>query len=118
MLTCDRERKNLTLLRVDLPSFILAHVACRWIFVNKNDQQVRKEFYCNSVVKQHVKTEGVPKTVASFRAMVSSGTDVNLNSTDGANLLKILKGVTFSKHPQQINIMDKSSGETIVSIAT
>ena len=84
---------------------------------DKSDQQTRKDFYCNSLVKQHIKTEGVPKTVGSFRAMVASGSGVNLDSSEGSNLIGILHGITFSKHPQQINVMDKSSGQMIVSIA-
>jgi hypothetical protein len=84
----------------------------------KSDQQTRQEFYCSSLVKQHIKTEGVPTTVGSFRDMVASGSGLDLDSSEGSNLMKILKFVTFSKHPQQINIMDKSSGVTIVSIAT
>ena len=84
----------------------------------KSEQQTRKEFYCNSKVKQHIKTAGVPRTVGSFRDMVASGSGVNLDSSEGSNLIETLRRVTFSKHPQQINIMDKSSGETIVSIAT
>jgi hypothetical protein len=84
---------------------------------DKSDQQTRKEFYGNSLVKQHIKTQGVPTTVGLFRDMVASGSGVNLDSSEGSNLIGILRGITFSKHPQQINIMDKSSGLMIVSIA-
>jgi hypothetical protein len=84
----------------------------------KSEEQTRKEFYTNSEVKQHIKTEGVPTTVGSFRQMVASGSGLNLDSSEGSNLIETLGRVTFSKHPQQINVMDKSSGQTIVSIAT
>jgi hypothetical protein len=84
----------------------------------KSEEQTRKEFYGNSQVKQHIKTEGVPTTIGSFRKMVASGSGVDLDSSEGSNLIEILGNVTFSTHPQQINVMDKSTGETIVSIAT
>ena len=81
-------------------------------------QLTREEFYGDSLVKQHIKTTGVPRTTGSFRAMVASGSSVNLDSPGGAALIKTLGDVTFSEHPQQINVMDKSSGRTIASIAT
>jgi hypothetical protein len=84
---------------------------------DKSEQQTRKEFYCNSLVKQHLKTAGVPTTVGLFRDMVASGSGVNLDSSEGSNLIGILSGITFLKHPQQINVMDKSNGLMIVSIA-
>jgi hypothetical protein len=83
----------------------------------KSEQQTRREFYCNSLVKQHIKREGVPRTVGSFRDMVASGSRVNLDSSEGSNLMETLRRVTFSTHPEQINVMDKSNGVTIVSIA-
>jgi hypothetical protein len=92
----------------------------RLIFVTneKSDEQTRKDFYTNDSVMQHVKKSGLPKTIGAFREMVASGSGMDLNSSEGSKLMGILELVTFSKHPQQINIMDKTSGETIVSIAT
>lgn len=84
----------------------------------KGGELTREEFYGGSEVRQHIKIAGVPKTVGSFRAMVASGSSVNLDSAKGASLIKTLGYVTFSKHPQQINVMDKSSGRMIASIAT
>jgi hypothetical protein len=49
--------------------------------------------------------------------MVSSGSRLDLGQREGSNLVETLGNVSFSKHQQQINIMGKSSGETIVSIA-
>jgi hypothetical protein len=85
---------------------------------DKARQSTREEFYGDTVVKHHIRMAGVPKTVGSFRAMVASGSSVNLDSPQGANLIETLGYVTFSKHAQQINIMDKSSGRTIASIPT
>jgi hypothetical protein len=83
----------------------------------KGGQRTREEFYAGSAVKQHIKTAGVPRTVGAFRAMVASGSSVDLDSPDGASLIETLGYVTFSKHPQQINIMDKASSRVIASIA-
>jgi hypothetical protein len=90
------------------------------IFVSKDksDEQTRKDFYTNDSVMQHVKKSGLPKTTGAFREMVASGSGMDLNSSEGSKLMGVLELVTFSKHPQQINIMDKTSGETIVSIPT
>lgn len=48
--------------------------------------------------------------------MVSAGSTEVLESKEGADLIACLGDVTFRRHPQQINIMDKFSGETIISI--
>lgn len=83
----------------------------------KSGQQTREEFYRSSTVMQHIKGVGIPKTVGSFREMVASGSTLDLASTQGLSLIETLGKVTFTKHPQQINIMDKTSGKMIVSIA-
>ena len=85
---------------------------------NESREKTREDFYRGEMVRQHIKGAGIPATVGTFRAMVASGSSMNLDSPDGADLIKTLGFVTFSKHPQQINIMDKSSGKTIVSIET
>jgi hypothetical protein len=82
----------------------------------KSREQTREDFYRSTAVKQHLKGTGIPKTVGTFRDMVSSGSKLDLGSAEGSKLVETLGGVTFSKHPQQINIMDKSSGKMIVSI--
>jgi hypothetical protein len=45
------------------------------------------------------------------------GQQTGLGQREGSNLVETLGNVSFSKRQQQINIMGKSSGETIVSIA-
>lgn len=66
---------------------------------------------------QHIKGTGIPKTTGTFREMVASGSSLDLASAKGLSLIKTLGNVTFLKHPQQINIMDKTSGVMIVCIA-
>jgi hypothetical protein len=83
---------------------------------DNSGQLAREDFYHNSVVKAHLKGIGIPRTIGSFRDMVASGSSLNLDSVAGLSLMRTLGGVTFSKHPQQINIMDKLSGKLIVSI--
>jgi hypothetical protein len=84
----------------------------------KSRQQTREEFYCASPVKRHIRAMGIPTTVGSFRDMVASGSSVNLESPEGLTLIETLSQVTFSGHPQQVNVMDKTSGKTIASIPT
>jgi len=48
--------------------------------------------------------------------MVASGSSEDLESKKGLELIACLGKVTFIKHPQQINIMDKSNGKIIASI--
>jgi hypothetical protein len=82
----------------------------------KSGQQTREEFYLNSAVRKHIKAVGVPKTTGAFREMVASGSELNLDGPEGTKMIETLCGVTFAKHPQQINVMDKTSGKIIVSI--
>jgi len=84
----------------------------------KSSEKTREEFYRASPVKKHIRAMGIPTTVGSFRDMVASGSSVNLGSPEGLALIKTLGHVTFSAHPQQINVMDKTSGKTISSIPT
>jgi hypothetical protein len=84
----------------------------------KSRQRTREEFYCASLVKKHIRAMGIPTTVGSFRDMVASGSSVNLDSPEGLALIETLSQVTFSGHPQQVNVMDKTSGKTIISIPT
>ena len=99
-----------------------SHAKERYFVSNEKNERgkelTREEFYGESTVRQHIKTAGVPKTVGAFRAMVASGSSMNLDSPEGASLIDTLGYVTFSKHPQQINVMDKSSGRMIAIIET
>ncbi len=65
---------------------------------------------------KYIKTAGIPKTRGTFRDMVASGSSEDLDSEKGPELVTCLGNVVFMKHPQQINIMDKSNGKIIVSI--
>jgi len=48
--------------------------------------------------------------------MIASGTSEALDSKKGLDLMACLGEIVFRSHVQQINIMDKSNGKTIVSI--
>ncbi len=85
---------------------------------DNSGEQVREQFYGSTTVRNHINRIGIPTTVAMFRDLVASGSNLNLDSPEGSNLMETLSRVTFSKHPQQIHVMDKSSGKTIVSIPT
>jgi hypothetical protein len=82
----------------------------------KADQDTRSMFYNSRSVIKHIKTAGIPKTRGAFRDMVASGSSEDLDSEKGLELLSCLGRVVFMKHPQQINIMDKSNGKIIVTI--
>ena len=82
----------------------------------KEEQATRSEFYNSPSVAKYIKATGIPKTRGTFRDMVASGSSEDLDSAKGLELIACLGKVTFIKHPQQINIMDKSNGKTIVSI--
>ena len=82
----------------------------------KEEQDTRSEFYNSQTVAKYIKGKGIPKTRGTFRDMVASGSSEDLDSKKGLELISCLGEVVFVKHPQQINIMDKSNGKTIVSI--
>jgi len=83
----------------------------------KEEQDTRSKFYSSQSVTKYIKGVGIPKTRRAFRDMVASGSSEDLDSTKGLELISCLGEVVFMKHPQQINIMDKSNGKIIVSIA-
>ncbi len=82
----------------------------------KEEQDTRSKFYNSQAVAKYIKTSGTPKTRIAFRDMVASGSSEDLDSEKGRELIACLGEVVFMKHPQQINIMDKSNGKIIVSI--
>jgi hypothetical protein len=83
----------------------------------KEEQDTRSRFYNGQSVAKYIKAVGIPKTKGAFRDMVASGSSEDLDSEKGLELIACLGNVTFIKHPQQINILDKSSCKIIVSIA-
>jgi hypothetical protein len=83
----------------------------------KEEQDTRSKFYNSQSVAKYIKTVGIPKTSHAFRDMVASGSSDDLDSKEGLELTSCLGKVVFMKHPQQINIIDKSNGKMIVSIA-
>jgi hypothetical protein len=82
----------------------------------QEEQDTRFKFYNGQTVAKYIKAVGIPKTRSTFRDMVASGSSEDLDSEKGLELIACLGYVTFMKHPQQINIMDKLSGKIIASI--
>ncbi len=82
----------------------------------KEEQDTRSKFYNSQSVSKYIKTAGIPKTRGAFRNMVASGSPEDLNSKKGLELIACLGKVVFMKHPQQLNIMDKSNLKIIASI--
>ena len=82
----------------------------------KEDQDIRSKFYNNQSVAKHIKTYGVPKSRGAWRDMITSGSSEDLDSEKGLELTACLGKVVFMKHPQQINILDKSNGKIIATI--
>jgi hypothetical protein len=82
----------------------------------KADQDTRSKFYNSQSVVKHIKTNGVPKSRSAWRDMVASGSSEDLNSEKGLELMDCLSEVVLMKHPQQVNIMDKSNGKIIATI--
>ena len=80
------------------------------------DQDTRSKFYNSQPVVKYIKTRGVPKSKGAWRDMVASGSSEDLGSEQGLKLIACLGEVVFMKHPQQINIMDKTNGEIIATI--
>jgi hypothetical protein len=83
----------------------------------EEQQNVRAKFYSNPAVVRYIKIHGVPKSNRAFRDMVASGSSEKLDSEKGLELIDCLAQVVFRTHTQQINIMDKSNGKTIASLA-
>jgi hypothetical protein len=82
----------------------------------KEDQDTRSKFYNSQPVVKYIKTNGVPGSRGAWREMVASGSSEDLDSEKGLELMACLGKVVFMKHPQQINIMDKSNGKIIATI--
>ncbi len=82
----------------------------------KEEQDTRSKFYNSQSVAKYIKTAGIPKTRGAFRNMVASGSSEDLNSEKGLELIACLGKVVYMKHPQQINIMDRSNLKIIASI--
>ena len=80
------------------------------------NQQTRAEFYGSKSLAKYIKSHGAPRSKDAWRAMVASTSSEDLDSEKGIELIACLKQVTFFTHPQQINIMDRSSCKLIVSI--
>ncbi len=83
----------------------------------KKGQDARLKFYTSSATIRYIKTVGVPKRTGEFRAMVAAGSNVKLDSKEGADFIVTLRRVVFATHPQQINITDDTNGKMISSIA-
>lgn len=83
----------------------------------EGDQEVRAEFYASRSLAKYINVHGVPKSKGAFRDMVASSSSENLDGKKGLELINCLGEVVFLRHPQQINIMDKSNGKIIASIA-
>ena len=84
----------------------------------KAGQDARAEFYGRIAVVNFIRQVGIPTRTGQFRDMVASGSKVDLKSKEGLALIETLGRVVFTKHPQQINIMDKVSGGIIASLQT
>ncbi len=82
----------------------------------EEEQEARSKFYGSQAVAKYIKAVGIPKTRGTFRDMVASGSSEDLDSKKGLELIACLGKVTFMKHPQQTNILDKSNGKIIASI--
>ena len=80
---------------------------------NEKDQGIRAEFYTTKLVGKYIKVNGVPRSKKAFKDMVASGSTQKLENEKGAKLIACLGEVLFAKHPQQINVMDKSNGKII-----
>ncbi len=84
---------------------------------NQEEQQnIRAKFYNSPSVTRHILANGAPRSMHAFRDMVALDSSEKLDSAEGLELIACLGNVVFTKHPQQINIMDKSNGRTIASI--
>lgn len=99
-----------------MPLFIVRyHLTKDGMTNEKEDQDTRSKFYNNPSVAKYIKTAGRPRTKRALRDMVALGSSEDLDSNKGLELMVCLDKVVFMKHPQQINIMDKSNGRIIAS---
>ncbi len=82
----------------------------------KKDQEIRAKFYTSQSVARYINVNGVPKSKKAFKDMVEAGSPEKLDDKKGLELIASLGEVVFFKHPQQINVMDKSNLKIIASI--
>ena len=83
----------------------------------KESQDARIAFYKSKEVARYIRMHQLPKSKHAFKEMVASASSEDLESEKGRELIACLGDVTFTTHPQQVNIMDKSNGKIIVTIA-
>ena len=101
---------------VDWPFIVRCQLTKDSMENEKEEQDVRSKFYNSQSVVKYIKTAGTPKTKGAWKEMVASGSSEDLDSEKGLELIACLGKVVFMKHPQQINIMDKSNGKIIATI--
>jgi hypothetical protein len=82
----------------------------------EEDQNTRAKFYSSQPLAKYIMLNGIPKSIHAFRDMVASGTSEDLTTEDGLRLIACLREVTFLRHTQLTNVMDKSNGKIIASI--
>lgn len=83
----------------------------------KKAQDIRVKFYNSQSVARYLQANGLPMSKHAFKDMVASDiSEKKFDTEKGKELIDVLAYVVFTKHPQQINVMDKSNGKTIASI--
>jgi hypothetical protein len=82
------------------------------------NQETRAAFYGSESVAKYIKANGVPASKHAFREMVASNSSESLEGKKGDERIACLNEVVFFKHPQQVNIMDKTNGQLIAVITT
>ena len=77
----------------------------------------RAKFYSEPGVARIISKNGVPKSRKAMEIIASEGSGVkDGSSVVTQKLIDCLNFVTFTVHPQQINIRDKATGKIIAVI--
>ncbi|MGD1054684.1 MAG: hypothetical protein ABR867_01190 [Nitrososphaerales archaeon] len=79
--------------------------------------QVTRAKFCSSrPLAKYTMFNGVPRSNHAFRDMVATGGSNDLTNEQGLRLIACLGEVTFLRHAQPINILDKTNGKITASI--
>ena len=77
----------------------------------------RAKFYAEPDVTRMITKHGVPKSRKDWEMMISDDRVAKLGSGTNDAQIERMSFVTFTVHPQQINVRDKANGKVIAVIS-
>jgi hypothetical protein len=76
----------------------------------------REEFFNQPDVARMISKYGVPKSKKAWETMISENSTTKLSPAASQGRIASMSFVSFTVHPQQINVRDKANGKVIAVI--